>query len=157
MVFLFFTLVPILYSIYNSQHLLKKYDVKGISRKRRERLDREHGVDRESFMKNMEKLDEAYRVTEKEEIKKMRQLGKSPKDYLNKKYGDQLEEEDIDQIIKQQFMSDQEGNKINVQEGKDFKRVEFSSKLEDAPDPRVHGAKVIFDSRLDKFSQSQEK
>lgn len=60
--------------------------VKEITRKRRERLDREHGVNRESFFENMKKLDEVYRISEKEEIQKMRQLGKSPREvgsYVN--------------------------------------------------------------------------
>jgi hypothetical protein len=74
------SLIPIFYMVYNSQEMLRKMKVKEITRKRRERLDREHGIDREGFFKNMKKLDEVYRITEKEEMEKMRQLGKSPKE-----------------------------------------------------------------------------
>jgi hypothetical protein len=39
-------------------------------------------VDREVFFSAMEKLDKTYRVSEKEEIQKMREAGKSPKEIL---------------------------------------------------------------------------
>lgn len=66
--------------VYNSQEMLRKLKIKEISRKRRERLDKEHGIDRESFFKNMEQLNTVFRVTEKEEIEKMRQLGQNPRE-----------------------------------------------------------------------------
>ena len=79
LVAMFMSLIPIFYLFINSQEMLRKMEVKSITRKRRERLDKEHGIDREAFFENMEKLDKAYRISEKEEIQKMRQLGKSPR------------------------------------------------------------------------------
>lgn len=72
------TVIPILYGFINSQDLLKKMQLKSITKKRRERLDEEHGIDREKYFDSMKKLDEVYRVSEKEEIEKMKQLGKDP-------------------------------------------------------------------------------
>lgn len=34
---------------------------------RRDRLDKEHGIDREEWTKTMKEIDETYRITEKEE------------------------------------------------------------------------------------------
>jgi len=80
MVFMVLSLIPIFFMVYNSQEMLRKLKIKEISRKRRERLDKEHGIDRESFFKNMEQLNTVFRVTEKEEIEKMRQLGQNPRE-----------------------------------------------------------------------------
>jgi hypothetical protein len=74
------TLIPIFYMFFNSHEILRKYQVKSISKKRRERLDEEHGIDRNKYDENMQKVDFVYRLTEKEEIEKMRQLGKNPRD-----------------------------------------------------------------------------
>ena len=51
--------------------------------RRRQRLDEEHGVDRQSMEKDFNKLDEIYRVSEKEEIKKFLELGKTPSQYYD--------------------------------------------------------------------------
>lgn len=45
---------------------------------RRERLDKEHGIDRDEFEKTMNEIDQAYRVNEKEERKRLLELGKIP-------------------------------------------------------------------------------
>lgn len=124
--------------------------------KRRERLDREHGIDRNEYDENMEKLDYAYRVSEKEEIQKMRQLGIKPNEILDKK---DAEEEDVEVVIEEQLLQG-ENKYIQVKKAKNFERVEVSSSLEEVPDPRIHGAKIIFDSRLDEtmshYSESKK-
>lgn len=74
------TLIPIFYMFVNSHEILRKMQVKSISKRRRERLDEEHGIDRDKYDENMKKVDFVYRVTEKEEMEKMRQLGKNPID-----------------------------------------------------------------------------
>lgn len=43
---------------------------------RRDRLDTEHGVDREGFFSAMKELDKSYRVSEKEEIDNLKKLGR---------------------------------------------------------------------------------
>ena len=53
--------------------------MKEISSKRRERLDKEHGVDRSEMKGSFKKLDDFYRVSEKEEIEKFNRIGKSTK------------------------------------------------------------------------------
>ena len=55
--------------------------MKKIAEKRRRRLDDEHDVDREDLQKTYKALDEMYRVTEKEELKKYIEIGKTPKQY----------------------------------------------------------------------------
>ena len=44
--------------------------MKQISTKRREKLDQEHGINRKDLQDSFKGLDEVYRVSEKEEIKK---------------------------------------------------------------------------------------
>lgn len=94
----------------------------------------------------MQKLDVAYRVSEKEEIQKMRQLGKNPKEILERQQ--QVEDDDVDEIIKQELIQDQDRT-VSVKHGKNFDRIEVSNSMDDVPDPRIHGAKIIFDSRMD--------
>ena len=53
--------------------------------KRRERLDQEHGVDRDQMTENFEKLDELFRVSEKKEIEKFNRIGKTTKEFYERK------------------------------------------------------------------------
>ena len=55
--------------------------MKQLAAKRRERLDKEHGINRDEWKQSMTELDKMYRVTEKEEIEKYRQLGKTAEEY----------------------------------------------------------------------------
>ena len=144
---MFLSLIPIVYAFTRSSEFLKKYEIKSIAKKRRERLDQEHGIDRESYTEDMKTLDYVYRVTEKEEIKKMRELGKNPIEIIE--HQNKLEEdEDVDKIIKEQLLQGDD-KVVQIKQGKNFERIEVSNSLEEVPDPRIHGAKVIFDSRLD--------
>ena len=77
--------VPIFIFIYNAQENFKKTQIKERARARRDRLDSEHGIDRDQMNKDYEKLAQIYRLEEKEEIEKMRQIGKTPQEYLAQK------------------------------------------------------------------------
>ena len=65
----------------NAQSAFKKTGVKEISKHRRERLDEEHGIDRNTMRDDFDKLDKMYRVSEKVEIEKYNRLGKSSKEF----------------------------------------------------------------------------
>ena len=75
--------IPFGMFVQNAEGNFRKAEVKTIMSRRRKRLDAEHGVDREAHMKDFAKLDEIYRVTEKQEIEKYLEIGKTPQDYYN--------------------------------------------------------------------------
>lgn len=78
-----FSFIPIFYFVKNAEENFRKAQVKQIAAKRRERLDKEHGIDRDEWKQSMSELDKMYRVTEKEEIEKYRQLGKTAEEYYD--------------------------------------------------------------------------
>jgi hypothetical protein len=80
-----FSFIPIGYVLLNAEYTLRKTRVKELSSQRRERLDKEYGVDREKMTENFEKLDEIYRVSEKKEIEKYRRIGKTTQEYFDQK------------------------------------------------------------------------
>ena len=57
-----FSFVPIGYLLLNAEYTFRKLKVKEQSSQRRERLDKEFGVDRDKMTEDFEKLDEIYRV-----------------------------------------------------------------------------------------------
>jgi len=71
--------IPFGLFIKNAEGNFKKAEVKKIAEKRRKKLDDEHGIDRDEMTESFEKLDKMYRVSEKEEIKKYLEIGKTPK------------------------------------------------------------------------------
>jgi len=71
-------MIPIGLFISNAEGNFRRTQVKQISSKRRDRLDKEHGIDRKALQEDYKALDEEYRLTEKEEIKKYLELGKTP-------------------------------------------------------------------------------
>jgi hypothetical protein len=70
--------IPFGLFVKNAESNFRKANVKGISGKRRERLDKEHGIDREALQDDYKALDIEYRITEKDEIKKYLEIGKTP-------------------------------------------------------------------------------
>ena len=54
----------------------QKFWLKDRVKERRDKLDKEHSVDREGFFIAMKELDKSYRVSEKEEIENLKKLGK---------------------------------------------------------------------------------
>ena len=77
----FISLLPIAHMIHNAEDNFKKAQIKKITSKRRARLDKEHGIDRDQMTEDYQKLDERFRITEKEEIKKYLQIGKTAEQY----------------------------------------------------------------------------
>ena len=71
------SMVPFLMFLKNAEANFRKAGVKEIHKKRRERLDEEHGINRDRMRDDFEQLDKMFRVTEKEEIFKYQQIGKS--------------------------------------------------------------------------------
>ena len=65
----------------NAEGNFRKAEIKKIAEKRRRRLDEEHGIDREQQMQHFEELDKIYRISEKQEINKYLEIGKTPKQY----------------------------------------------------------------------------
>ena len=66
------SLVPFFMFVRNAEQNFRKAEVKQISAKRRERLDKEHGIDRDKMREDFGQLDKMFRVTEKEEIEKFK-------------------------------------------------------------------------------------
>ena len=46
-------------------------------------MDEEHGVNRDRMREDFEELDKMYRVSEKQELAKYKQIGKSAQDYYD--------------------------------------------------------------------------
>ena len=76
---------PVGWFLLNAENNFKKAAVKEISSKRRERLDKEYGVDRDAMTDDFAKLDEMYRISEKKEIEKFARIGKSASQYYEQK------------------------------------------------------------------------
>ena len=62
----------------NAEGNFRKSQIKSMASKRRDRLDKEHGVDLDALQADYEALDKEFRVSEKEEIKKYLEIGKTP-------------------------------------------------------------------------------
>lgn len=73
---LFASLIPLGYFFFNSQKILTGMRLKDKVKDRRDRLDTEHGIDREGFMSAMKELDKSYWVSEKEDIDNLKKLGR---------------------------------------------------------------------------------
>lgn len=73
--------IPFGMFVYNAEGNFRKAEIKKIAEKRRRKLDEEHGIDREQQMKHFEELDKIYRISEKQEINKYLEIGKTPKQY----------------------------------------------------------------------------
>jgi len=79
--------LPIGYFIKNAEKNFRNAEVKKIAEKRRLRLDSEHGVDRTVHKDSFLELDKIYRISDKTEIKKYQEIGKSAADYYRDKEG----------------------------------------------------------------------
>ena len=64
------SLVPFAIFLRNAEANFRKAGVKDMHNKRRQRLDEEHGINRDRMREDFNELDKMYRVTEKEEILK---------------------------------------------------------------------------------------
>ena len=77
------SLVPFFMFLRNAEQNFRKAGIKELHAKRRQRLDEEHGVNRDRMREDFEELDKMYRVTEKQELNKYKQIGKSAQDYYD--------------------------------------------------------------------------
>ena len=77
--------IPFGIFIKNAEGNFRAAQIKNIAAKRRARLDKEHGVDREALQNDYKALDIEYRISESEEIKKYLELGKTAKQYYEDK------------------------------------------------------------------------
>ena len=77
--------IPFAIFVKNAEGNFRAAQIKNIAAKRRDRLDKEHGVDREALQNDYKALDKEYRITESEEIKKYLELGKTAKQYYEDK------------------------------------------------------------------------
>jgi hypothetical protein len=80
-------MVPFMIFLKNAEANFRKAGIKELHAKRRQRLDAEHGIDRDQMRQDFDTLDKIYRVTEKEEILKYEQVGKTALDYYSQKDG----------------------------------------------------------------------
>mmetsp|Transcript_11349 Transcript_11349/g.19123 ORF Transcript_11349/g.19123 Transcript_11349/m.19123 type:complete len:236 (-) Transcript_11349:48-755(-) len=171
---IFFTFVPIFFMFYNAQENFKKTGMKEMVQRRRERMDKQFGIDREQIDQDYDRLDEIYGVSEKEEIERYRRAGKSTREYyemkqMREELQKQKELEEAGLVMKQAAPgSEQLRNKLKKRPLVNKEELEISeikgdgyeqlmiSQNADSPDPRVGGTKIIFDSRLDKSLQNSE-
>ena len=75
-------MVPFTAFLMNAEGNFKKAEVKKIAERRRKKLDKEHGVDRQLLQDSFLSIDKEYRISEKDEIKKYLELGKTPQQYF---------------------------------------------------------------------------
>lgn len=61
-------MLPFILFVYNAEDNFRKAKIKEVAKSRRERLDKEHDVDRKTISEGYKKLDTIYRLSEKEEI-----------------------------------------------------------------------------------------
>lgn len=80
-----FSAIPIGKFLLNAEDNFKKSQVKQLSSQRRERLDAEHGIDREKMTEDFEQLDKFYRVSEKKEIEKFNRIGRTTREFYEQK------------------------------------------------------------------------
>ena len=94
-----------------------------------------------------------YRVTEKQEIKKMLEIGKTPREYygLDNKGQSKVDVAEEDVALSETLLrkEDSTGVEVKLIKGENFEQVKVSSPAGTVPDPRVAGPAIYFDSRLD--------
>jgi hypothetical protein len=146
--------IPFGIFVKNAEGNFRAAQIKNIAAKRRDRLDKEHNVDREALQNDYRALDVEYRITEQEEIKKYLELGKTPKQYYEDKARvTELEQpqaaEPVEVLRETLLRKERDGYEIKHVQGKNYSQLKVTSHSEDAPDPRIGGSSIIFDSRLD--------
>ena len=101
-------------------------------------MDEEHDVDRELLQKSYAALDDMYRVTEKEELKKYSEIGKTARQY----YGEQAargvakessssglatEKMSSTESLREQLMNkDEKGMEVSLIKGQGYEQVKVS-------------------------------
>jgi len=87
------SLVPITYMLINAEEVLKKSQIKEIRKMRRDALDEKFGINREQMDADHDEISEMFRLNEKEEIEKYREIGKTAQDYFKDKEMQQQQKE----------------------------------------------------------------
>ena len=127
-------------------------------------------------MRHFEELDKIYRISEKEEIKKYLEIGKTAKQYYEeqaargypKDEASQKAQADLSattasklsstQVLKETLMQkSEEGVEVSLIKGQNYEQVKISAGAGSVPDPRVAGPSIFFDSRLDGASDKGKK
>ena len=161
---------PIGYVLLNAEYTFRKTRVKELSSERRQRLDKEYGVDRDKMTEDFEKLDKIYRVSEKKEIEKFNRIGKTTQEFYDQqKMIEDLETQkkadgvDLTSVVssseqmKQRLMKMQNKDvSVKEIEGDGYSSVEISTRDTEIVDPRVGGTKIVFDTRLADVTSSSE-
>ena len=114
--------IPFGIFVLNAEGNFRRANVKGLTSKRRERLDLEHGVNRQALQSDYADLDKQYRLTEKDEIKKYLEIGKTPQQYYDEqsKIGrlpgggksSEIVERPTIETIKETFLKREDGLKV---------------------------------------------
>ena len=141
------SLLPICLFFVNAETILTKIKLKEWTRKRRDRLDKEHGIDREEYAKAVAGIDKKYRISERENLRKMWEAGQGAN------YASQQEQEIQQWVLNEETIQDDDDHEIKYRQLDTGSQIAIEQKI-DAPDPWVHGAKIIFDSRLDNLNAS---
>ena len=167
------SLIPFFMFLRNAEQNFRKAGIKELHAKRRQRLDDEHGVNRDRMREDFEELDKMYRITEKQELNKYKQIGKSAQDYYDESQQQKggkpsnalrpsSEENNArvsedGKVVKRERIEDGQ-MEVSIIKGDNYEQVQVSQggAVSSIQDPRVGGAKIIFDSRLDKFSTAQQ-
>ena len=119
-------------------------------------------------MRHFEELDKIYRISEKEEIKKYLEIGKTPKQYYEEQAArgvardgtpiDQSKAQTSTQTLRETLMQkSDDGIQVSLVEGKDFEQIKVSGGSDVAPDPRVAGPSIYFDTRLDQATDGSKR
>ena len=130
------SLVPFFMFLRNAEQNFRKAGIKELHAKRRQRLDEEHGVNRDRMREDFDELDKMYRVSEKQELAKYKQIGKSAQDYYdesqaNKKSslrpqqsGETVQTEN-GTVIKRERVEDGQ-MEVSVIKGENFEQLQIS-------------------------------
>ena len=131
--------------ISNAEGNFRSAQVKKIAEKRRRRLDAEHNVDRDILQDSYKALDDMYRVSEKDELKKYMEIGKTPKQWYEEQEArgvSKLQSRDLStktdgeesqpqksstQNLREQLLSkDEEGVEISLIKGDGYEQVKVA-------------------------------
>ena len=120
--------IPIGYFVMNAEANFRRAQVKQLAAKRRERLDKEHGIDRDKWKESMKEMDEEFRITEKEEIQKYREVGKTAEEYYRMKAqqddhrnnSENINEEEVNKGVVVAQEEREDGTKVNVIRGDNY-------------------------------------
>jgi len=92
------SLVGFGFFVSDAESNFRRAEIKKIAEKRRRRLDSEHGINRGEQMNHFEELDRIYRISEKQEIAKYLEIGKTPKEYFKEQADRGFPKEEGDEI-----------------------------------------------------------